>query len=116
MSTIPPITIYGDERGRKPMTPAFPIVAGKIKHFYQTKLSALNPTPASQAEKVFLEATELDGDPESWDEAADVFIALMNWVFVNGGAPDNLLDAVNAKININLERTWEVKDGEIRHV
>ena len=66
--------------------------------------------------KVAQEAQEFCDDP-SLEEAADVIVPLLTWLDTKGLTVDDLLDAVDAKIHENMQRTWvRQPDGTFQHV
>lgn len=66
--------------------------------------------------KVVHEAHEFHDHP-SLREAADVIIPILTWLDTKGLTVDDLLDAVDAKIHENMQRTWvRQPDETFQHV
>lgn len=82
----------------------------------QTFLAEVIPQePGAPARKLVKEAIELAEDP-SLAEAADVLICLLGWTGLNGFSPADLIEAANAKMKVNLGRTWvRCEDGTYQH-
>ena len=74
MTTPKPYTYAEGTRDAMTMTPSYFILARKVQKWW---LERINTTPALQAEKVVLEALELEADPSDLDEMADVFITIL---------------------------------------
>ena len=58
------------------------------------------------------EVEELKKDPQDAMEYADILILLMDAWLTIGKGPEELLDAVNEKIDINRARVWPDKPDE----
>ena len=114
MATHKPYTYAEGTRDAMTMTPSYFILARKVQKWW---LANINTTPTLQAEKVVLEALELEADPSDLDEMADVFITILGLAAANGFTEHQLLDAVANKHRTNESRTWTVTEtGETRHI
>lgn len=69
----------------------------------------------NQRLKVLKEAQEF-ADTPTLEEAADVFITIVGACQVHGWSMRELAGAVDAKMKINRQRTWEqLPDGTYQH-
>lgn len=94
-------------------TDALGVLSADVGHFLRDMVPQDPHVPAIKA---LHEATEFAVDP-SLEEAADVLICLLGWAELNGLSGDAIVAAAQAKMRVNLARTWRRKpDGTWQHV
>lgn len=81
------------------------------------KATLQGATPQSCATKLVHEAEELQADPDSLAEAADVLIVLASWLTFTGHTMAELTAAASDKMLVNAARRWRRQpDGTYQHV